>query len=181
MSDRSILTTDQMEQLSDILQGILANYAVSTDLAAHILANFSAEVDNWSGARPFVLVYTGWRGASRDRVRADLDDVLKRVGPFHLIVGYNVEEDEPDGGDRYAYEWATTTPGITVETRPAPWHIPKLKRAAGPYRNGLMLGLAIGRGGPHGVLAHLHKESRGAAGTAAFAEHLGVPIWKRPA
>ncbi|MER6171326.1 hypothetical protein [Streptosporangium sp. NPDC001681] len=181
MSDKPILTTEQIEQLGNILQGILANYPISVDLATHVLANFDAEVDNWSGPRPFTLLYTGWRGASRERVYEDLNDVLKRVGPFHLVVGYNVEKDEPAGGDRYAYAWATLTPGITVETHPAPWHVPLLKRTAGLFRGGLMLGLVLGRGGPHGMLAHLHEKSRGAAGTAAFADHLGVPVWKRPA
>ncbi len=64
---------------------------------------------------------------------------------------------------------------------PRAWHVPALSRAAGPYRNGFMLGLAVGRGGPFEVLAHLHPKSRGAAGTAAYAKHMRLPIREEPA
>ncbi|MEU7911354.1 hypothetical protein [Microbispora bryophytorum] len=70
---------------------------------------------------------------------------------------------------------------MTVETHPAPWHLPELRRSAGGYRNGFMAGLVFARGGTLGVLAHLHEESRGATGMAAFATYLGMPVWRRPA
>ncbi|WP_424533675.1 hypothetical protein ACOZ38_25400 [Sphaerisporangium viridialbum] len=129
----------------------------------------------------FNLLYTGFRGTSRDRVREDLTMLRERVGPLRLVVGYDPEKNEPGGGDRHAYEWGQQAPGVIVETHPAPWRIPQLRRAAGPYRNGLMVGLVLARGGRHGVIAHLHPQSRGAAGTAAFAQHLGMPVWRRPA
>ncbi|WP_433355549.1 hypothetical protein ACQP25_17035 [Microtetraspora malaysiensis] len=98
-----------------------------------------------------------------------------------MIVGYNPDTDDPPGGDRWTYEWAMNTPGVTVETHPAPWDVPELSRVAGPYRNGYMLGLAVGRTGDFGVLAHLNPKSRGAAGTAAFADYMRLPLWRRPA
>ncbi|MEU1883511.1 hypothetical protein ABZ470_39910 [Streptosporangium sp. NPDC020072] len=129
----------------------------------------------------FTLAYTGSRQATRNRVHHDLGVITQARGRFRLLVGYNPETDQPQGGDRYAYEYSTLVPGVIAETYPAPWHIPALAKAAGPYRNGFMAGLAVGRGGDYGMLAHLHPGSTGSEGAAAFAEHIGMRVWRQPA
>lgn len=179
--NRPILTTEQKHQLEAILARILDSYPINPDLVTHVRANFAAELDNWSGPDWFTLGYTGWRGADRDRVREDLTAVRTRVGPLRLIVGYDPDQQEPKGGDEHAYEWGLEAPGVIVETYPAPWHLPELGRAAGPYRNGRMIQQVLAASGQRGYVAHLHEESRGAAGTAAYAAHLGLDVWRRPA
>ncbi|MEU7891725.1 hypothetical protein AB0B45_02545 [Nonomuraea sp. NPDC049152] len=176
------LTEAERAHLRHLLARILDDEQVPREAADHIRQSFRAELDALSRPRPLTLVYTGWRAAARHRVRDDLEDARARAGGrLHVIVGYNPDTDDPPGGDRWTYEWAMNTPGVTVETHPAPWHIPALSRAAGPYRNGYMLGLAAGRSGDFEVLAHLHPNSRGAAGTAAYAEYMGLRIRKEPA
>ncbi|GAA4599940.1 hypothetical protein GCM10023194_80970 [Planotetraspora phitsanulokensis] len=183
MNDRPLLTKAQRGEVEGILLDILGRYPISPDAVSHVMANFDAELENWAGPDWFTLLYTGWRGADRDRVREDLLMVRNMVGPMRLIVGFDPKKRTPAGGDMHAYDWGMEAPGVIVETRPAPWHLEVLRRgSAGPYRNGLMLGLALARGLDNvGVLAHLHPESRGAAGTAAYAEDLGLKVWKRPA
>ncbi|TMR88348.1 hypothetical protein [Nonomuraea basaltis] len=176
------LTVGERTHLRILLAHILQDQRVPPEAADHIRQAFRAELEALSRPCPLTLVYTGWRGAARHRVREDLEDARARAGGrLHVIVGYNPDTDDPPGGDRWTYEWANNTVGVTVETHPAPWDVPELSRAAGPYRNGYMLGLAAGRPGDFGVLAHLHPKSRGAAGTAAFAGYLGLPLLRRPA
>ncbi|MEV4472842.1 hypothetical protein [Nonomuraea sp. NPDC049504] len=176
------LTLYERAELRMLLAHILDDQRVPPEAADYIRQAFRDKLEELARPRPLTLVYTGWRGAARPRVRADLDAVLDRAGGrLHVIVGYNPDTDDPPGGDRWTYEWANNEPGVTVETHPAPWDIPELSKSAGPYRNGYMLGLAVGWPGDFGVLAHLHPKSRGAAGTAAFAEHLRLPLWRRPA
>lgn len=124
----------------------------------------------------FMLVYTGYRNAERDKVRADLDTVFRRKGQFKMLVGFDPENWSPTGGDLWAYEWALER-GIEVECHPAWWKVPELGKAAGVYRNGYMLGKASTEEDT-GVLAHLHPQSRGAAGTARFAELVGFKVRK---
>jgi hypothetical protein len=81
--------------------------------------------------------------------------------------------------DAIAQAWATQriTEGrpVTVEPIPAPWDL--LGAVAGPYRNGFMAGLLVGRGvQPVGCVAYIVEGSRGASGCANFAEHVGIPV-----
>ncbi|GAA5046360.1 hypothetical protein HNP84_010294 [Thermocatellispora tengchongensis] len=176
------LTAGERAHLRYLLARILDDQRVPPEAADYIRHAFRAELEALSRPRPVTLVYTGWRGAARHRVREDLEEKRARAGGrLHVIVGYNPDTDDPPGGDRWTYEWANNTVGVTVETHPAPWHIPALSRAAGPYRNGFMLGLAVGRGGDFEVLAHLHPHSKGAAGTAAYAEYMGLRVRKEAA
>ncbi|MFG3438363.1 hypothetical protein ACGF0J_14060 [Nonomuraea sp. NPDC047897] len=177
------LTPRQSVYLRQQLARILNDPQVPPEAADHIYQAFRTELEALTRTRPATLVYTGWRGAARHRVRDDLEAALARAGGrLHVIVGYNPDTGDPPGGDLWTYEWATNTPGVTVETHPAPWHIRELSKAAGPYRNGYMLGLASGRTtGDFEVLAHLHPRSRGAAGTAAYADYMGLRIRKEPA
>ncbi|GAA2830173.1 hypothetical protein [Nonomuraea rubra] len=176
------LSPSERAVLLIMLNRSLDDHRVPPEAADHVRQHFRDQLEAFVSPRPATLVYTGWRGAARQRVRADLETTLARArGRLHVIVGYNPDTDEPSGGDRWTYEWAIHTPGVTVETHPAPWHIPALSRSAGPYRNGFMLGVAAGRGGAFEVLAHLHPSSRGASGTAAYADHLGLRIRKEPA
>ncbi|GAA4946250.1 hypothetical protein HD597_006785 [Nonomuraea thailandensis] len=176
------LTPSERAVLLVMLKRSLDDQLVPPEAADHVRQHFRTQLETLVSLRPATLVYTGWRGAARHRVRADLESTLARAGGrLHVIVGYNPDTDDPPGGDRWTYEWANYTPGVTVETHPAPWHIPELAKSAGPYRNGFMLGLAAGRGGAFEVLAHLHPASKGAAGTAAYADHLGLRIRKEPA
>ncbi|TMR91270.1 hypothetical protein [Nonomuraea basaltis] len=177
----STLTTEQKQQLEAILERILGDYPINPDLATHVMANFAAEMDYWSGHDRLTIVYTGSREADRQRVHHDLTAIQTREASFHLLIGYNTETDQPRGGDRHAHEFAATSADVTAEYFPAPWRIPELEKAAGPYRNGFMIGLALGRGGRVGMLAHLRDGSTGSAGAAAFAEHAGIKVWRRPA
>ncbi|MEV3986623.1 hypothetical protein [Nonomuraea sp. NPDC049758] len=177
-----ILTTAQQQELEGILERILGDYPINPDVAKHVMANFAADVDRWADRDdPLTIVYTGSRLADRAKVRADLSGLYDRFGGFRILIGYDRDKDRPSGGDRYAYEWAAAVPDVTVELHPAPWHIPELARAAGPARNGYTVGLVQGRGGRHGMLAHLFDGSTGSAGAAAFARHVGVAVWRRPA
>ncbi|NRQ31316.1 hypothetical protein HII36_05615 [Nonomuraea sp. NN258] len=176
------LTPSDRAHLRLLLAHVLDDERITPEAADYIRKVFRDKLESLARPRPLTLVYTGWRGAARHRVRADLETTLARAGGrLHVIVGYNPDTDDPPGGDRWTYEWAMNTPGVTVETHPAPWHIRELSKSAGPYRNGYMLGLAAGRGGAFEVLAHLHPASRGAAGTAAYADHMGLRIRKEPA
>ncbi|MFI6909698.1 hypothetical protein ACIBKY_51145 [Nonomuraea sp. NPDC050394] len=180
MSEQPFLTAGQKRHLGALLADILRNYPISEDLATHVLANFDAAVDAWAAPDLLTLVYTGSRGARRGRVVEDLADLYEREnGIFRLLVGYGPDKREPRGGDRHAFEWAAVASGIAVECFPARWDIPELEKAAGPYRNGFMVGLALGRGGRTGMLAHLKDDSTGSAGAAAFAHSAGMPVWRR--
>lgn len=124
----------------------------------------------------FNLVYTGFRRARREVVRADLDRALARKGSLRLLVGFDPERQYPPGGDLHAYEWGLDHPGeVAIECRPAFWGEPALGKGAGLYRNGCMLGRALTLGNC-GVLVHVHPDSRGANGTARYAELLGLPV-----
>ncbi|MGI5281690.1 hypothetical protein ACQEVF_59115 [Nonomuraea polychroma] len=176
------LTQSERAELRMLLAHILDDERVPPEASDYIRKTFRDKLEELARPRPLTLVYTGWRGAARHRVRDDLEAVRSRAGGrLHVIVGYNPDTDDPPGGDRWTYEWAMNTPGVTVEAHPAPWHVPALSRAAGPYRNGFMLGVAVGRPGEFEVLAHLHPQSRGAAGTAAYAEYMGLRIRKEAA
>jgi hypothetical protein len=179
---RPVLTTAQKQELEAILDRILAGYPINPDVVTHVMANFAAEVDYWADRDHLLtIVYTGSRLADRRKVRNDLSELYDRFGGFRILIGYDRDKDRPAGGDRYAHEWAAAVPDVTVELHPAPWHIPELARAAGPARSGYMIGLAQGRGGRYGMLAHLFDGSTGSAGAAAFARHVGMAVWRRPA
>lgn len=180
MPDHLALTHDQRTEIQRILLQVLDDPRVTTEIAEHVSRSFATELEVRS-SRPFTLLYTGWRGAARHRVREDLEVVLAKHGRIHVVVGYNPDRRIPTGGDQWTYEWATSTPGVTVETHPAPWHLPEVRKAAGGYRNGFMAGLVVARGGDFGVLAHLHSESKGATGMAAFTAYLGMRVWRQPA
>jgi hypothetical protein len=179
--DRPILTTEQKRRFEEILEEILGGYPIDRGIVDHVMANFAAAMDHWCQPDLLTIVYTGSRLADRQKVRKDLTGLYDRYGGFRILIGYDRARDKPSGGDRYAYEWAAAVPDVTVELHPAPWHIPELARAAGPARNGYMIGLVQGRGGRYGMLAHLFDGSTGSAGAAAFARHAGMAVWRRPA
>jgi hypothetical protein len=106
------------------------------------------------------------------------DAILERYGGVHLIHGHYRSRDGVLVSDMIADAWAVQRAGegrpVTVERFPAPWDL--LGKAAGPARYGFMVGLLIGRGSrPVGCIAHIVDGSRGASGTAAFAEKAGIP------
>lgn len=80
----------------------------------------------------------------------------------------------------HAYFWALEN-GVVVDTFPVDFEVAEINKAAGPYRNGHSLGKALGLGDPVSMLAHLHPESKGAAGFAAYARSVGVHVWRREA
>ncbi|WP_181307454.1 hypothetical protein [Nonomuraea fuscirosea] len=51
-----------------------------------------------------------------------------------------------------------------------------MDKAAGHYRNGAIVERTLLAAGRRGMLAHLHPESRGAAGTAAYARWRGLEV-----
>lgn len=126
----------------------------------------------------FTLAYTGYRHTAKQVVWRDLDVVLARKGPFRLLVGFDPGKRTPTGGDLWAYEWALVHPEVELECHPAHWDVPELSKAAGPYRNGYMIGKAQASSEPSGMLAHLHPKSKGAAGAAKFADLVGLHVWK---
>ncbi|RJL21085.1 SLOG family protein [Bailinhaonella thermotolerans] len=123
----------------------------------------------------FRLLYTGARDldrpGDRDTIWADLDGIYARRGPLLLVHGSCSR-----GGDAHAEAWrahaAERGLDVAIERHPAPWSA--LGRAAGPYRDGYMLGR-----GADGVLAHVTAASQGARNTAAYAQHLGIPLIRR--
>jgi hypothetical protein len=107
-----------------------------------------------------------------------LDGVLDRHGSVHLVHGDYSRRDGKIVSDAIAAAWAARriTEGlpVTVEPIAAPWEL--LGGVAGPYRNGFMAGLLVGRGvAPVGCVAYIEGGSRGASGCAAFAEYVGIP------
>lgn len=172
------MTIEQKTRLEQILEDILDGYPINPDVARHVMANFAAAVDYWCAPDLLTLCYTGSRTADREWVRDGLDVVLEREGAFRLLVGYNERTRQPRGGDRWTYEWAADKPQVEVRCFPAPWDVPEVKKAAGPYRNGHMVGLALGGGGRVGMLAHVVPGSQGAAGAAAYAQYAGVRVWR---
>ena len=129
---------------------------------------------------PFNLLYTASREVD-DVARGfrHLDGVLNRYGAVHLMHGDYKRRDGKLVSDAIAQAWATQRIAegapVTVEPIPAPWDL--LGAVAGPYRNGFMAGLLVGRGvQPLGCVAYIVDGSRGASGCAAFAEHVGIPV-----
>src|SRR5690606_22262111 len=117
------------------------------------------------------------------RVFGHLDAVLARYGAVHLIHGDYKRRDGALVSDAIADAWAVQRAGegaaVTVERVPAPWDL--VGAVAGPYRNGFMAGLVVGRGAaPVGCVAYIDEGSRGAGGCAAFAEHVGIPTRRYP-
>lgn len=129
---------------------------------------------------PFNLLFTASRTVDDlPRVHGHLDAVLARYGAVHLLHGDYKRKDGRLVSDAVADEWARQRAAeglpVTVETVPAPWDL--LGAVAGPYRNGFMAGLLVGRGvQPVGCLAYIDEGSRGASGCAKFAEHVGIPV-----
>ncbi|MEO3869360.1 hypothetical protein ABGB18_11060 [Nonomuraea sp. B12E4] len=129
---------------------------------------------------PFHLLYTASREVD-DVTRGfrHLDGVLERHGSVHLVHGDYKRRDGRLVSDAIAQAWATQRIAegcpVTVEPIAAPWEL--LGAVAGPYRNGFMAGLLVGRGvQPVGCVAYIVEGSRGASGCAAFAEHVGIPV-----
>jgi hypothetical protein len=128
---------------------------------------------------PFHLLYTASRAVDDlPRVWGHLDGVLDRHGSVHLIHGDYKRRDGKLVSDAIAAAWATQRIAegrpVTVEPIAAPWDL--LGAVAGPYRNGFMAGLLVGRGvQPVGCVAYIDNGSRGASGCSAFAEHVGIP------
>jgi hypothetical protein len=128
---------------------------------------------------PFNLLFTASR-TFEDQALAfgHMDGILGKYGSVHLVHGDYKRRDGMLVSDAIAAEWgrqriAEGCP-VTLEPIPAPWDL--LGNVAGPYRNGFMNGLLVGRGvQPVGCLAYIDDKSRGASGCAAFAEHVGIP------
>lgn len=133
---------------------------------------------------PFHLLYTASRSVDdAPRIFHHLDAVLARYGAVHLIHGDYKRRDGALVSDAIADAWAVQRANegasVTVERVPAPWDL--LGAVAGPYRNGFMAGLLVGRGvQPVGCVAYIDQGSRGASGCAAFAEHVGIPVRRYP-
>ncbi len=128
---------------------------------------------------PFNVLYTASRTFDDvPKAFAHMDGILSRYGAVHLMHGDFRRRDGALVSDAIAAEWARQRIAegcpVTVEPIPAPWDL--LGNVAGPYRNGFMAGLLVGRGAqPAGCLAYVEDGSRGASGCAAFAEHVGIP------
>lgn len=129
---------------------------------------------------PFHLLYTASRSVDDvPRVFGHLDAVLARHGAVHLVHGDYKLRDGKLVSDAIADAWARQRASeghpVTVEPIPAPWKL--LGDVAGPYRNGFMAGLLVGRGvQPVGCVAYIENGSRGASGCSAFAKHVGIPV-----
>jgi hypothetical protein len=129
---------------------------------------------------PFHLLYTASRSVDDlPRVWGHLDAVLDRYGSVHLIHGDYKRRDGKLVSDAIADAWAVQRASegvpVTVEPIAAPWDL--LGAVAGPYRNGFMAGLLVGRGvQPVGCAAYIDNGSRGTSGCATFAEHVGIPV-----
>ncbi|GGK90502.1 hypothetical protein Ppa06_57840 [Planomonospora parontospora subsp. parontospora] len=128
----------------------------------------------------FTLLLAGPRDGVRPGPVWDDLDRVHAAHPSMLLV-----EGGCSGVDTFGREWVTDRRArgwdIEGETYRAPWRIPELSKAAGPARYGFMIGMIIGRGGPCGALVYLRPGSTGSAGTAAFAKHVGMSVWRRPA
>lgn len=182
MTQRPRLSVGQRQHLAHLLNGALRSSDVSGQQAGQVLGGFFSDMSDWCEPDWFTLGYTGWREADRDRVREDLTKIRSEIGPMRLIVGFDPEKRTPTGGDMHAYDWSQEAPGVLVECLPAPWDADQiLKHSAGFYRNGAIVERTLSAAGPKAMLAHLHPSSRGAAGTAAYAEFRGLEVWKRSA
>ncbi|MEU7911355.1 hypothetical protein [Microbispora bryophytorum] len=65
------LTQGQRAYLQDTIARILDDQLVPPEAAARVRQALAAELELHT-PRPSTLLYTGWRGASRERVREDL-------------------------------------------------------------------------------------------------------------
>ncbi|MEV4749028.1 hypothetical protein AB0K21_21840 [Streptosporangium sp. NPDC049248] len=181
MAKRPNLNVDQRHHLARLVHLALQGSGVDQDQARLVLAAFFEDLSAWCEPDWFTLGYTGWRGADRAKVRADLTARRIEVGPLRLIVGFDPVKRTPRGGDLHAYEWGMEAPGVIVECLPAPWHLEELGHSAGPIRNGALVERVAAAPGPKAMLAHLHPASRGAAGTAAYATWRDLTVWKESA
>jgi hypothetical protein len=137
---------------------------------------------------PLNILWTASRGFGLDPAdaplaRRHLDGMLARYGALHVVHG---NYQHPRGrmvsdmiADAWCREQIAAGRAVTVEPVDAPWDL--LGGVAGPYRNGFMAGLLVGRGAhPVGCVAYLVDGSRGTTGCAAFAEHVGIPTRRYP-
>ncbi|MFF0770942.1 hypothetical protein ACFYUK_18800 [Nonomuraea wenchangensis] len=174
---RPRVSFEQRQDMARILHRVLREAGVSHQQTRSVVTSFFfTDVSVWCEPDVFTLGYTGWRNASREKVWADLTRIRREVGPLRLIVGFDPKKRIPTGGDMHAYDWAVEAPGVLAECLPAPWYLPELARAAGPYRNGAIVERTLAAAGSRAMLAHLHPESRGAAGTAAYAKFRGLRV-----
>ncbi|PRX66144.1 hypothetical protein B0I32_106280 [Nonomuraea fuscirosea] len=117
---RPRISSDHGQALARNLYRHLQQEGVSPEMAERAVRHFHADLTAWSDPEPFTLGYTGWRGARREKVQADLARIRDDVGALRLIVGFDPDKRRPSGGDMHAYDWAIGTPGVTVECLPAP-------------------------------------------------------------